>query len=265
MGYRGAGTVEFIADASDGLRADRIWFMEMNTRLQVEHPVTEAVTGIDLVEWQLRIACGEPLPLQQDQIVLSGHAMEARLYAEDPAKGFLPSTGTLLHMALPGDVRVDTGFEQGDVISSHYDPMIAKLIVHAADRVAAATGLANACAAVEVWPVKTNAAFLARCAGHADFIAARLDTNFVGAHIEELITQSAPQVTSAAAAVLEPTGASALGPWSSRSLLGGFRVNGPLVRTAYVYVDGAAAKVDLAFGGSEPVLRGGRRRGDCVL
>ena len=172
---RARGTVEFIADASEGLRADRIWFMEMNTRLQVEHPVTEAITGLDLVEWQLRVASGESLPLSQGQITITGHAMEARLYAEDPTNGFLPSTGRLLHMALPSDVRVDSGFEQTDVVSPFYDPMIAKLVVHAADRSAAAIKLANACAAVEVWPVKTNAAFLARCVGHPDFIAAKLD------------------------------------------------------------------------------------------
>src|SRR5205085_12167467 len=124
----GAGTVEFIADASQGLRADRIWFMEMNTRLQVEHPVTEAVTGLDLVEWQLRVAAGEPLPLGQDQIGLTGCAIEARLYAENPAKKFLPSTGPLRRLRLPASVRVDAGVEEGGAVSHFYDPMIAKLI-----------------------------------------------------------------------------------------------------------------------------------------
>jgi acetyl/propionyl-CoA carboxylase alpha subunit len=256
VGYQGAGTVEFIADASEGLRADRIWFMEMNTRLQVEHPVTEAVTGVDLVEWQLRVSCGEPLPLPQDQIRLNGHAMEARLYAEDPAKGFLPSAGRLLHMALPDGVRVDSGFEQGDVVTPHYDPMIAKLIVHAADRSAAAAELANACGAVQVWPVKTNAAFLARCAGHADFVAARVHTDFIGARIDELTARPLPKVTPGIAAALEPVGPPAAGPWRSGSPLAGFRMNAAPVRTAFLYVDGAAVEVDLALGDAGRLLRG---------
>ena len=134
--YVGAGTVEFIADASEGLRADRIWFMEMNTRLQVEYPVTEAITGQDLVEWQIRVASGERLPLRQDELSINGWAMEARLYAENPSNNFLPSTGLLEHLRLPPSVRVDSGVEQGDEVTAHYDPMIAKLISHAqaADR-----------------------------------------------------------------------------------------------------------------------------------
>ncbi|MDE2357046.1 MAG: ATP-grasp domain-containing protein, partial [Alphaproteobacteria bacterium] len=138
VGYQGAGTVEFIADGSQGLSAERIWFMEMNTRLQVEHPVTEAVTGLDLVEWQLRIAAGEPLPLTQEEIRLEGWAMEARLYAEVPSKGFLPSVGRIDHLRLPDGVRIDSGVEAGDAISPFYDAMIAKLIVHAPTREAAA-------------------------------------------------------------------------------------------------------------------------------
>ena len=171
VNYVGAGTVEFIADASEGLRADRIWFMEMNTRLQVEHPVTEMVTGQDLVEWQLRVASGERLPLEQDEITLDGWAMEARLYAENPQTGFLPSTGKLKHFRLPeGDVRVDSAVEEGGEVTPFYDPMIAKLIAHGVDREDAAARLAEACGLVEVWPVKTNAAFLARCASHPDFV-----------------------------------------------------------------------------------------------
>jgi 3-methylcrotonyl-CoA carboxylase alpha subunit len=154
VGYVGAGTVEFIADASEGLRADRIWFMEMNTRLQVEHPVTEAITGQDLVEWQLRIAAGERLPKSQDELAINGWAIEARLYAENPLTGFLPSVGRLDHLRRPSDIRVDSGVEEGDEISAHYDPMIAKLVVHEPTRDRAAAKLANSCGKVEVWPVK---------------------------------------------------------------------------------------------------------------
>ncbi|USQ94285.1 acetyl/propionyl/methylcrotonyl-CoA carboxylase subunit alpha [Caulobacter sp. RL271] len=191
VGYVGAGTVEFIADASEGLRADRIWFMEMNTRLQVEHPVTEMVTGQDLVEWQLLVASGEPLPLEQDEITLDGWAMEARLYAENPATGFLPSTGKLKHFRLPeGDVRVDSAVEEGGEVTPFYDPMIVKLIAHGADREDAARRLADACALVEVWPVKTNAAFLAKCASHPDFVDGAVDTGFIEARLDELTERS---------------------------------------------------------------------------
>src|SRR6266850_880048 len=169
VNYVGAGTIEFIADASQGLRADKIWFMEMNTRLQVEHPVTEAITGQDLVEWQLRVASGEPLPRTQQDLQIHGWAMEARLYAENPTAGFLPSTGPLRHLRLPFGLRVDSGIEEGGEVTGYYDPMIAKLIVHAPNREAAARKLTAACAGVEVWPVRTNAAFLARVAGDAAF------------------------------------------------------------------------------------------------
>jgi acetyl/propionyl-CoA carboxylase alpha subunit len=256
VGYQGAGTVEFIADASEGLRTDRIWFMEMNTRLQVEHPVTEAITGVDLVEWQLRVACGEPLPLRQDQIAASGHAMEARLYAEDPARGFLPSTGRLLHFSLPTEARIDSGFDEGDVISPNYDPMIAKLIVHGPDRTSAARSLAQACGAVEVWPVKTNAAFLSRCASHADFVAAKLDTGFIAEHIEELVARPSPAISAAAVAALEPAAFVKTGPWESRSGLSGFRMNGQRAGTAHIYVDGSATELSFTFGRPQPVLRG---------
>src|SRR5687768_9695006 len=157
--YEGAGTIEFIADASDGLRADRIWFMEMNTRLQVEHPVTEEITGQDLVEWQLRVASGEPLPKRQDELSISGHAIEARLYAEDPASGFLPSVGTLEHFELGDEGRIEIGVEEGDAISPFYDPMIAKLVAHGEDRAEAIGLLASTLDEVEVWPVRTNAGF----------------------------------------------------------------------------------------------------------
>jgi 3-methylcrotonyl-CoA carboxylase alpha subunit len=198
--YEGAGTIEFIADASEGLRADRIFFMEMNTRLQVEHPVTELITGIDLVEWQLLIASGKPLPRKQEKLSINGHAIEARLYAEDSSKGFLPSTGQLEFFNIPRALkpyayrsvqnteetldyeirlRVDTGFEQGDTISPFYDPMIAKIIAHAPDRLTAGIALTRAVADVECWPVKTNASMIHALVVDPDFVRARLHTGFI--------------------------------------------------------------------------------------
>ena len=174
VNYVGAGTVEFIA-GPDG----DFYFMEMNTRLQVEHPVTECITGTDLVEWQLRVASGEPLPLQQDQLQIRGHALEARLYAEDADRGFLPSTGTLRHLRLPANtahVRVDAGVEQGDAITPFYDPMIAKLIVWDVDRDAALRRMQQALAECEVVGVTTNAAFLRRLVMTDSFTQAKLDT-----------------------------------------------------------------------------------------
>ena len=177
--YVGAGTIEFIADASESLRADRIWFMEMNTRLQVEHPVTEEITGQDLVEWQLRIASGEPLPKRQQELSINGWAMEARLYAEDPAKGFLPSIGTLEAFDLGNAVRVDTGVLEGTTISPFYDPMIAKLIAHGATRDEAREALADALDEAVVWPVRTNAGFLVEALRHPCFVAGHVDTGLI--------------------------------------------------------------------------------------
>ena len=177
VNYVGAGTVEFIA-GPDG----DFYFMEMNTRLQVEHPVTECITGTDLVEWQLRVASGEPLPLQQDQLQIRGHALEARLYAEDADRGFLPSTGTLHHLRLPANtahVRVDAGVEQGDAITPFYDPMIAKLIVWDVDRDAALRRMQQALAECEVVGVTTNAAFLRRLVMTDSFTQAKLDTALI--------------------------------------------------------------------------------------
>jgi propionyl-CoA carboxylase alpha chain/3-methylcrotonyl-CoA carboxylase alpha subunit len=244
VGYVGAGTVEFIADASEGLRADRVWFMEMNTRLQVEHPVTEAVTGVDLVEWQLRVASGEPLPLAQDRIQLNGHAIEARLYAENPQAGFLPSTGPLRHFRLPADrVRIDGGVEEGGQITPFYDPMIAKLIAHAPGREAAAATLAQACAEVEVWPVKTNAGFLARCLSHPDFVAGAVDTGFIEARLEALVPPTEPSakvLAAAAVAMMPEPDESEPSPWIA---LAGFRLNGPDRLCVWPTLDGRAIPV----------------------
>ena len=166
--------------------------MEMNTRLQVEHPVTEEITGQDLVEWQLRVASGEPLPKQQDELAITGHAIEARLYAEDPAKGFLPSVGRLEHFDLGEDGRIETGVEEGDAISPYYDPMIAKLVAHGDDRDEAIAELADMLDEIEVWPVRTNAGFLFNALLHEDFGAARIDTGFIEQHLDELVPDPEP-------------------------------------------------------------------------
>ena len=222
VSYEGAGTVEFIADASAGLRADKIWFMEMNTRLQVEHPVTEAVTGQDLVEWQFLVAAGNKLPLTQPEITLTGHAIEARLYAENPDTGFLPSTGPLTHLHLPTqNIRIDSAVEQGGDVTPFYDPMIAKLIAHAPTRTAAAHKLAAACRAVEVYPVKTNAAFLANTLSHEAFLEAELDTGFLDRHLEKLLGDPTPNQAAQQAA------AHAQLPKNIPTPLQGFRLNAP--------------------------------------
>ncbi len=188
--YEGAGTIEFIADASEGLRADRIFFMEMNTRLQVEHPVTEEITGVDLVEWQLRVASGEAIPLAQEELGIEGWAMEARLYAEDPSKGFLPSTGPLDHLLFVDEGRVETGVEEGDAISPFYDPMIAKLVSWGETRDEAIGMLEEMTGGVEVWPVRTNAAFLNRALNDPDFVLANIDTGFIGERLDDLVGAS---------------------------------------------------------------------------
>ena len=190
--YEGAGTVEFIADASEGLRADRIFFMEMNTRLQVEHPVTEEITGVDLVEWQLRVASGEPMPLKQGQLSINGWAMEARLYAEDPAKGFLPSTGRLERFHIPDDERIDTGVEKGADVSPYYDPMIAKIISWAPDRTRAIRDLKKTLDGTAIWPVKSNAGFLYRLLDDEDFLEGSMTTGLIAARGDALIPDSEP-------------------------------------------------------------------------
>lgn len=177
--YVGAGTVEFIVDASGPLRSDGFWFMEMNTRLQVEHPVTEAVTGFDLVEWQLLVAAGHPLPVAQSEIKLNGHSVEARLYAEDVEAGFLPATGTLHRFALSGQGRVDTGVMQGDVVQPYYDPMLAKLISHGPNREDAFRKLHRMLTTSVVLGVTTNRAFLAMLCVHPEVLAGRMHTGLI--------------------------------------------------------------------------------------
>lgn len=192
IGYKGAGTVEFIVDGGGGLSPDGFFFMEMNTRLQVEHPVTEAVTGVDLVEWQLRVAAGEGLPLAQADIPLRGHAFEARLYAEDVPKGFLPATGRLDHLVFAPGARADTGVRAGDTISPHYDPMIAKLITYGPTRAVALAQLARALDETQVAGTVTNLAFLGALARHEGFAAGEVDTGLIGRDLEALTAVASP-------------------------------------------------------------------------
>ncbi|WP_270936671.1 acetyl-CoA carboxylase biotin carboxylase subunit, partial [Falsiroseomonas oryzae] len=198
IGYVGAGTVEFISEG------DTFAFMEMNTRLQVEHPVTEAITGQDLVAWQLRVAAGEPLPLTQDQLRIAGHAIEVRLYAEDPARDFAPSVGTLKHLALPDGegIRVDAGVRGGDTIPIHYDPMVAKVIAQGADREEARRRLLRALNATEVVGVRTNLPLLRAIVATPAFAAADLDTGFIARHPGLLAPTPPPPRAALAAAVL---------------------------------------------------------------
>jgi 3-methylcrotonyl-CoA carboxylase alpha subunit len=249
--YVGAGTIEFIADASEGLRADRIWFMEMNTRLQVEHPVTEAITGVDLVEWQLRVASGEPLPKRQDELAINGWAMEARLYAENPATGFLPSIGTLDHLVFPDDLRVDTGVEEGGEVSPFYDPMIAKLIAHGSTREDAIDSLRDGLGDTEVWPVRTNAGFLGRLLDHPDFIDGDVDTGLIARDIDALVTppEADPdQLAEAASLLFANVGCK---PWEVAL---GFRLNAaPRVEARIIDDSGTLHVVDLEdVEGAEP-------------
>lgn len=243
ISYSGAGTIEFIVDASQGLKADRFWFMEMNTRLQVEHPVTEMVTGIDLVEWQLRVASGEKLPKTQSEIALSGHAFEARIYAEDAAKGFLPATGTLHHLKFPdiaaegASMRVETGVRAGDAIPPFYDPMIAKLVLHGKDRQAALEALGTALSRTEIAGSTVNTAFLAALAADADFSAGDVDTGLIGRHQQALTAVPPPSNETVAAAALAASGAGAQAPtddpWSSLAGYAHFHTTARRTRLRY--------------------------------
>jgi len=245
VGYVGAGTVEFIAN-QDG----SFYFMEMNTRLQVEHPVTEMITGTDLVEWQLRVAAGEALPKKQDELKIHGHALEARIYAENPEKGFLPSIGTLRHMhtpqavtfelgkgvapGAPSAVRIDSGVREGDAISPFYDPMIAKLIVWGNDRDEALGHMAQALSEYQIVGLASNVAFLKRLVESKPFSGADLDTGLIERNGDALFPPAKPlsvQVLALAAASLlvseQNAGAAANDPWANTS---GWRMNGTLLR-----------------------------------
>ena len=230
IGYQGAGTVEFIAD-QDGT----FFFMEMNTRLQVEHPVTEAITGQDLVEWQLIVAAGGKMPLAQDELRIDGHAVEVRLYAEDPARNFLPSTGTLVHLKLPEEgahVRVDTGVRQGDTVTPFYDPMIAKVIVHDRDRTSALRRMAALMGETEVVGVTTNSVLLKALCSHPAFVGGEVDTGFIERHRATLFTKPAPAgdrafAVATLARLLEWQDAAqpaAGDPWSPWNQQSGFRL-----------------------------------------
>jgi 3-methylcrotonyl-CoA carboxylase alpha subunit len=262
--YVGAGTIEFIADASQGLSADRIWFMEMNTRLQVEHPVTEEITGQDLVEWQLRVASGEALPKRQDELAIHGWAVEARLYAENPAKGFLPSVGRLDHFDLGRAARVETGVEEGDRISPFYDPMIAKLVASGATRDQAIDRLVGTLRGIEIWPVRTNAAFLARAADDEDFRAGNVDTSFIPSRIERLVPDPEPpagvwNLAATAFAAADFGGGDGDG-WDE---LAGFRLNAPADRFVAIGHSGEIRRVDA--GGDPPIEGIATAQGDTIL
>ncbi|MFZ9237170.1 MAG: acetyl/propionyl/methylcrotonyl-CoA carboxylase subunit alpha [Burkholderiaceae bacterium] len=249
VGYVGAGTVEFIAN-QDG----SFYFMEMNTRLQVEHPVTELITGTDLVEWQLRVAAGEPLPLQQQDVRIDGHAIEARVYAENPEKGFLPSTGTLLHLRLPdavnfaqGHVRIDAAVRQGDAITPHYDPMIAKLIVHGDDRSQALARMQQALNAIEIVGPSTNVAFLSRLIATPAFAGAELDTGLIERHHALLFppADAVPvEMLALWLAKLMASDTARHDPWDS---VQGWRLNGSYRRTLRFECDDQGFELNLEY------------------
>ncbi len=268
-GYTNAGTVEFIVGADD---PDQFFFMEMNTRLQVEHPVTEMVTGLDLVELQLRVAAGEPLPITQDDVTLTGHAVEVRVYAEDPSAGFLPTGGRILALRLPDGVRVDSGVAEGGTVGSDYDPMLAKVIAHGADRAEAIRRLDAALRDTVLLGLGTNIGFLRALLADEDVRAARLDTGLVGRRVDDWTSAELPDDVLAAVAVhalleLEPTGP-VVDPFD---VPGGWRVGEPawstwqFVVSGYdaveVSVRGRASGAECTVGpGGPPVLVSGNRR-----
>ena len=278
-GYVGAGTVEFIVDPSRGLKPGDFYFLEMNTRLQVEHPVTEAVTGLDLVEWQFRVAAGEPLPLGQDQIRSSGAAVEARVYAEDPEHDFLPSAGRIHVMNLKGEeglkgVRVDTGFAAGDAVTPYYDPMIAKVIVHGASREAALAALLKELDDAVVIGPKTNLAFLSALLRSPEFAAGTIDTGFIDANLGRLGAQPHPpdrQAVHAAARLLierrEKGRPSPLAPFDPWRVADSFELVGSRRIGLDVAVDGVPMRAHLVEGANVERFEGegGARGGEVTL
>jgi 3-methylcrotonyl-CoA carboxylase alpha subunit len=266
VGYVGAGTVEFIADGSAGLRSGGFWFMEMNTRLQVEHPVTEAVTGLDLVEWQLRIAAGEDLPLRQSDVSVAGHAVEARIYAEDPARNFLPSSGRVAVFEPPAGegIRVDAGVASGDVVPPDYDPMIAKLIAQAPTRNGALARLAAALHDFVIAGPRVNTPFLKMLAEHPEFRAGHFDTGFIDRHLGDLLhtdpREEARAIADAVALLIDrerrriveaesarksPSLAAWRDPWSADD---GFALGPARAIALDILVDGAARRATVAWG-----------------
>ncbi len=254
VNYVGAGTVEFLYDQS----SEDVYFMEMNTRLQVEHPVTEEVTGVDLVAWQLRVAAGEPLPLKQNEITCHGHAFEARLYAESPDNGFLPSTGMIEFFSTPAgldDVRLDLGVEEGGEVTSHYDPMIGKLITYGEDRAAALGRMKALLAETRIAGPDTNTQFLHAIASHLDFEGGNFDTGFIDANEVDLFRASNTAATAQAAAILwvaKTRQTLADGdPWSS---VQGFRINAPKVHRLEIEQDGERQTLMLEISRSETAI-----------
>jgi 3-methylcrotonyl-CoA carboxylase alpha subunit len=248
VGYQGAGTVEFIVDGSKPLGLDTFWFLEMNTRLQVEHPVTEAITGTDLVEWQLTVASGGKLPLKQKDIKLTGHAFEARICAEEPAEGFRPGAGLILEFGLLEEpdgeaLRWDAGFESGDRVPSNYDSMIAKLIVHGETREAALQSLNDTLAHTQLCGVPSNAGFLRRCALSEAFATGTHHVNWIGENLDALaaVPQAHREAALSAVASLLLDDEGAVSPWD---LHDGFRLNSVPRRAVLLAADGAAELVD---------------------
>ncbi|MBV7409438.1 acetyl/propionyl/methylcrotonyl-CoA carboxylase subunit alpha [Maritimibacter sp. DP1N21-5] len=248
IGYAGAGTVEFIVDGSDGLRPDGFWFMEMNTRLQVEHPVTEEITGIDLVEWQLRVAAGEGLPMAQADIPLRGHAFEARLYAEDVPAGFLPATGRLAHLEFAPGCRAETGVRTGDVISPFYDPMIAKIVTRGATRAIALSSMRAALRDTRVAGTVTNLGFLAALCAHDGFVVGEVDTGLIARDLEALVAAPPPSAGAVAMAAIAAAGLLSPGPAA------GFTLWEPLRRSVPLEHDGAPVTPVLEVAGERIVI-----------
>ncbi|MGA8612091.1 MAG: biotin carboxylase N-terminal domain-containing protein [Xanthobacteraceae bacterium] len=264
VGYAGAGTIEFVADGTRGLRSDEFWFIEMNTRLQVEHPVTEEITGLDLVEWQFRVAAGEKLPLTQAQVRLDGHAVEARIYAEDPENGFLPSTGKIVALQLPGGIRVEAGVEAGGEVTPYYDPMIAKLIAHGPTRQAALDRLAAALVKhTQILGPRTNVAFLAALCQAREFREGHVDTGYIDRNLVAL--GAVPHTPDRAAAAFgverllgrlageavrdttpeDEDSAAAQSPWAARD---GFQLGGARKLGIPIVIDGDSAEATVTYG-----------------